>query len=328
MTSTSASTESLLRPSSGNAGLPPDVVRETLRVTWWGLAVNLVLFAVKLAAGLVGNSRTMVADAVHTLSDLSTDVAVLVGVRFWSRPPDASHPYGHWRIETLVTSAIGLALAVVAVGIGWDAIASLREEHLSRPRGMAFWAALLSIVTKEALYRWTIHVGRRVNSPAVVANAWHHRSDALSSIPAAFAVLGAWVLPSWSVLDHVGAVGVALFILAAAVKIVRPALQELVDAGVSDRETAQIHEVAAATPGVVEAHAVRTRISGTRVQVDLHVLVDGRLTVCEGHRIAAQVRQRLLDRMPRIMDVVVHVEPDAHPAHDGEEARNPKGTPV
>jgi cation diffusion facilitator family transporter len=157
--------------------------REVRRVTLWGLVVNLGLSAAKFIFGIVGASQALVADGVHSLSDLVTDVAVLVGAGFWSAPADAEHPHGHGRIETLITSAIGIVLGGVGVGLGYRALLSLHEAHASQPGWSAFVVACLSIVAKEFLYRWTVHVGKRVKSSAAVANAWHHRSDALSSVP-------------------------------------------------------------------------------------------------------------------------------------------------
>ncbi len=263
-----------------------------------------------MAAGLLGNSQAIVADAVHSASDSVTDIAVLIGVKFWTAPADEKHPHGHRRIETLVSAAIGLVLVLVAGGVVWHALQNLNQEHKRGPEWIAFFVALLSIVGKEGLYRWSAAVGRRIRSPALVANAWHHRSDALSSIPAALAVLAARLLgPDWSMIDHVGAVVVALFILRAAWKIVKPALGELIDTGASREELARIREIALQTEGVCEVHALRTRYSGTGLQADLHVGVAPELTVREGHDISEEVKRRLVAGGPGVLDVVVHLEP-------------------
>jgi cation diffusion facilitator family transporter len=283
--------------------------RAIRRVTWVGLAVNVALSGIKLAAGTLGKSQAVVADAVHSLSDCATDLAILIGVRYWTRPPDAEHPYGHRRIETLVTVFIGLALAGVAVGLAWEAIGALVAGEHDLPGPIALGAALVSIAAKEALYRWTRAVGARVGSRALAANAWHHRSDALSSIPAAIAVGAALIDPSLAFLDSVGAIAVAGFILLAAWKIVAPALDELIDRGAAPEIAAEITRIAGAVAGVREVHGVRTRRSGLGLHVDLHALMDDELTVHQAHDIATEIKRALIERGPDILDVVVHVEP-------------------
>lgn len=295
--------------------------REVKRVTWIGLAVNVLLSALKLAGGMLGHSQAIVADAVHSLSDTTTDVAVLVGVRYWSQPPDDRHPHGHRRIETLVTAGIGVLLAVVAAGLAVNAVSTLSVEHQSPPGLVALAAALVSIVSKEILYRWTVLVGRRIGSPAVVANAWHHRSDAFSSVPVLVAVAGARVFPAWAFLDHLAALVVSVFILRMSFTIVRPALDELIDSGASKRELERIRRIALETEGVEQVHAIRTRRSGTALQVDLHVLVDGSMSVRRGHAIAERVQQRLMAEDLDLADVIVHVEP----ADGDRDAPQPSG---
>ena len=279
------------------------------RVTWIGLFINVGLIALKFVGGVVGHSRTVVADAVHSVSDLATDVAVLVGTRYWSQPSDPDHPYGHGRIETVITVALGLFLGAVGLGIGYDALVSIHERHLRAPGAIALVAAFVSIVSKEALYRWTIYVGRQVHSSAVVANAWHHRSDALSSVPAVIAVGAAMVLPGWPILDHVGALMVCLFILQAGYRIVRPAVRQLVDSGLPPRDIEAMYDAVRKCNGVLFAHALRTRYLGSAVAVDLHIEVDPHLSVAEGHDIAEDVRHTLLTAFDVVVDVVVHVDP-------------------
>ena len=287
---------------------PEMQVRTVRRVTWWGMIINIVLTAGKIAAGIIGNSQAVVADGVHSLSDCATDVAVIVGVRFWSAPPDEDHPHGHSRIETLVSLFIGAALAAVALGLGYEAVSTIRENH-PPPGAIALVAALVSIVSKEALYRWTVAVGRSIRSSAVIANAWHHRSDAFSSIPAAAAVGMALVFPKWYFLDHVGAIVVMVFILQASGRIIMPALRELTDAGAPQDKRAQIEAIALKTPGVRGIHKLRTRQVGYGIQVDLHVHVDARLSVREGHAISELVKQRLYEQGPDVIDAITHLEP-------------------
>jgi len=278
-------------------------------VGWVGLLVNLLLAAAKAAAGVLGHSQAVLADAVHSLSDTVTDVAVILGVRYWSAPADENHPHGHGRIETLITVVIGLAVGGVAVGMGVEAIRGLRHHSTAPPSTIALVAALGSIVVKEWLYRWTAAVGREVRSPALVANAWHHRSDAISSIPVGIAVSVSLIVPEWAIVDRVGAIVVCLLILQVAWRILRPALDQLVDAGAPAADCRRIEKLALEVDGVEAAHAVRTRYVGSSLAVDLHVEVDGGLSVAEGHAIAKAVRQKLIDDGPEVADAVVQIEP-------------------
>lgn len=277
---------------------------------WVGVVGNLLLATVKLMAGIVGHSHAVVADAVHSVSDLVTDFAVIAGVHFWSKPADDEHPHGHQRIETLVTVAIGLLLALIAVGIGWDAIVAGHRGSTVQPTVVALAAALLSIATKEWLYRWTAVVGRRARSTALVANAWHHRSDALSSIPAAAAVGVSLLDPRFAFVDRIGAVAVCLFILYAAWRITAPALAQLIDTAAPAEERAALERLARSVEGVRDAHALRTRYVGSSLAVDLHVVVDPALSVEEGHAIGEAVKRALIADGGGVEDVLVKVEPD------------------
>ncbi len=276
---------------------------------WVGLITNLVLAAIKMAAGIIGHSHAVVADAIHSLSDLVTDFAVIAGVHFWSKPADDDHPHGHQRIETLVTVVIGVFLGVVAVGLAWDAVTGGHDAGGQTPGALALAAALLSIVVKEALFRWTAVVGQRVNSPALVANAWHHRSDALSSVPAALAVSVAIVNPKLAFADRIGAIAICLFILHAAWRIMKPALAQLIDTAAPADERDRLERLALSVEGVKDAHALRTRYVGPNLAVDLHVVVDPGLSVEQGHAIGEAVRQRLINRGQQVQDVLVKVEP-------------------
>ena len=284
-------------------------VKDVRFVTLVGMLVNIFLAIFKITAGILGASQAVVADGVHSITDITTDIAILIGVKYWSAPPDDTHPHGHSRIETLITLMIGIILAFVAFGLIYNALITLTGEHTSPPKLVALYAAIVSIVSKEILYRWNIYVGRRIKSSAVIANAWHHRSDGLSSIPVAVAVIGARLLPGWYFLDHIGAIVVTVFILQASWSIIWPALKELTDTGASPEEYEQIIRLCESTDGVKEIHKVRTRQLGMGLQVDLHVLVDENLTVRKGHRIAAAVKYRLLEDGPDVVDVIVHLEP-------------------
>lgn len=288
---------------------------EIRRVGWAGLVGNVGLAAFKFVAGILGHSQAVVADAVHSLTDIVTDLAVLFGVRYWTAPADDRHPHGHQRIETLITVAIGLALVLVAFGMGFTAVHDLVDRRPSTtPTTVALVAAAVSIVTKEWLYRWTAVVGRRIGSQALVANAWHHRSDAYSSVPAVLAVGVAMFEPQWAAVDRLGAIAVCGFILHAAWKIMMPALAQLADEGAPPEDRERLVALALEVEGVDRAHAIRTRYKGNALSVDLHVEVDGDLSVAEGFEIARQVKHRLRDRGPGVADVVVQVEPSRNDA--------------
>lgn len=283
--------------------------RQARRITWTALGLNLLLAGLKLACGLVGASQALIADSVHSLSDSCTDLAILIGVRYWYAPADDRHPHGHRRIETLITVVVALALAAVAGGLAFKSLSTIREHNDAAPGWSALAAALASIVIKEAMYRRTMKVGRRIKSPAIVANAWHQRSDALSSVPVALAVIGAKINPDWGFLDHVAAVVVSIFILGAAWRIGWPALQQLIDAGAPAEDLQRITNIALSVEPVCHVHAVRTRYVGSGLAVDLHVKVDGNITVREGHDVAEAVKRKLLAEGPDLVDVVVHLEP-------------------
>ena len=298
--------------SSGN--------RETTirKVTWVGLLANVLLAGFKFLAGIIGSSQALVADAIHSLTDLTTDIAVIAGSHYWSRPPDESHPYGHRRMETLVTVFIGIVLAVAGVGVGWKAISTLHMKHAATPGWIAVLAALIAIICKEAVYRWTAMIGRRVRSAALAANAWHHRADAISSVPVLIAVAGARVFPSWSFLDRLGAAVVSILILYSSIKIMWPAISELIDVGAPTETRKKIRACALKVKGVLQVHDIRTRYVSSSIQVDLHIVVDGSITVREGHDIADNVKQCIVTEIQEVIDVIVHVDPPERAIKDAD----------
>ena len=296
------------KPYQGE-GTPSHQIHQVKLVAWTGMLINVLLSVFKVFAGYFGRSQAVLADGFHSISDTITDIAIIVGVNYWRQPPDETHPHGHGRIETIVTQFIGIALLLVATGIFYRAIVTLHEMHSESPDIIALIAALVSIVSKEVIYQWTVFVGKRIKSSALVANAWHHRSDALSSIPAALAVGAARLYPSWSFVDHVGAIIVSLFILQAAWRIVWPSLKELADTGASPEIKNEIEEIVLSTEGVRSVHRVRTRKIGYGYQVDLHIQVEGNITVVAGHNISEEAKARLIQKGPNIIDVIVHLEP-------------------
>lgn len=287
-----------------------DIVARVRRVTVVGMVVNVVIAALKGVGGWCFASQALVADAVHSVSDLVTDVAVLLGVRYWAAPADEDHPYGHGKIEALVTLFIAVALLLVAFELGRDALAGLVRGETRPPRGLlAFFIALASVILKEGLYRWTHRVACAVNSPALEANAWHHRSDALSSIPVAIALAVAWLVPALAWVDAAGALLVACFIVRVSWQLAKPALQELVDAGMDDK-AAEVERVARGVVGVRGVHQTRARRYGAFFQADLHVQVDPSLSVSQGHDIGHRVKEAIRAAGIEVSDAIVHVEPD------------------
>ncbi len=280
------------------------------RITVAGMVVNLVLAALKFVLGILGHSQAVVADAVHSLSDMVTDLLVLFGLKFWSAPADKQHPYGHQRIETIITMIISMLLVVVAFEIGWKAIEHLGQPVTTAPLRFAVLGPLVSIVSKEILFRKTRSVGKRIHSSALIANAWHHRSDALSSIPALITVGVASTDSRWAFLDSLGAVLVAGLIIKVAWEIASPALSELSERGADDEDVRTMAKLAKSIKGVYSIHRLRTRRLGAGWFVDLHVLVDGDLSVREGHDIATEVQYLLLEEGPSVADVTVHIEPN------------------
>ena len=283
--------------------------RSIRRITWLGFFVNIGLAVFKVAAGIIGNSHAVVADGIHSITDTVTDVAVIAGSYFWAKPADDEHPYGHKRIETTIAIFIGAFLLVAAVCIAWQAIFDIRDDYVSEPGIIALAAAAVSIVIKEVIFRWTRRVGRKVNSVSLTANAWHHRLDALSSIPVLVAVAVSIARPAWSMLDHLAAVFVALLIFCAALRIVLTGFKELVDEGASKETCEEIRKIATTNENVLHAYNIRTRYAGNRLQVDLHVAIDGGMSVREGHGVAENVKKRIIDHGPNVLDVIVHVEP-------------------
>ena len=278
-------------------------------VSWAGVAVNLFLSIVKFITGYLGSSQAVIADAVHSLSDMSTDLAVIFGVRYWVAPADEKHPYGHRRIETIITAIIGIILVAVAISIGYKAILTVREVHIEQPGWIALMGAIFSILLNEGLYQWSILIGKRAKSSAVIANAWHHRSDALSSIPVVIAVALAILNPKLAFIDHIGALIVSLFILKVSWDIVYPAFLELSDSGASRKDIDHIESIAMGISGVQYVEAIRTRRCGEGLFVDLHVQVQGEMSVRSGHQIAGEVKGNLIQKGPNVHDVIVHIEP-------------------
>ncbi len=288
--------------------------REIYKVTLVGSAANVLLTVFKFVAGIVGHSAAMTADAVHSFSDLLTDAVVLFFVRISSKPEDKDHDYGHGKYETLATTIIGIALAAVAVGIGWKAVESLLFWYsggtLPAPGMLALWAAVVSIVLKELVYRYTVHRGKTLNSPAVQANAWHHRSDALSSLGTLVGIGGAILLGDrWTVLDPLAGLVVSLFILRVAWKLLKGSFNELLEASLPDEIEREILEVVNSFPDVSDPHHLRTRRIGSRYAIELHIRMDGSMPLAESHARTCEIERALKARFGERTHITLHVEP-------------------
>ena len=289
--------------------------KEIYQVTIIGGAVNMMLLLFKFVAGFVGHSAAMMADAIHSLSDFVTDGIVLLFVHISGKPQDKSHDYGHAKYETLAMTLIGVALLLVAVGIVYNGVVAISYwvsgGQLTAPGMLALWAALLSIVMKEALYRYSMVKARQLHSQAVEANAWHHRSDALSSIGTAVGIGGAIFFGQrWAVLDPVASVIVGLFIVKVAVFLLRDGIGDLMEQSLPDEVEDEILQLAASVPGVAEPHELRTRRIGNHYAIELHIMMDGDMTLREAHNKADEVENLLRSHYGDQTHVAVHVEPE------------------
>lgn len=288
--------------------------RRIYRVTLYGAIANVLLCAAKLLAGVFGRSSAMIADGVHSLSDLITDFIVIAFVRISSKPQDRGHEYGHGKYETLATTVIGLMLLFVGAGIMWNSLsqilACLNGEQLKSPGWIAFVAAIVSIVVKEVLFRYTQREGRRVNSQAVIANAWHHRSDAFSSIGTAIGIGGALLMGQhWTVLDPIAALIVSVLIIHAAIEQLRPSLGELVENSLPELVEEEICKAILSCQEVSDPHNLRTRKIGNRSSVDVHVRMDGNMPLSEAHKRATEVENKIRQLLGKDTFVMIHIEP-------------------
>ena len=283
--------------------------KEIKKVTVAGIIVNIFLSVSKLIIGYFGNSQALIADGVHSFSDLATDLSIIFGVKYWLAPADKEHQYGHRKLELLVTIFIAVMLACVGIGIFTEAIFALKNNSMKVPSLIAFICALLSIISKEWLYRYTVKKANVLKSPAVKANAWHHRSDAISSLPVAIVIIIATIFPKLIWLDAIGAIVVSVFIIYPSYKIFKKAILNILDESVDGETLAKIEQVVLQTKDVKEVHDIRTRKAGETFFVDMHILVDGNISVQEGHNISEEVKINLMKSNEDILDVLVHLEP-------------------
>lgn len=286
------------------------------KATWWGLIVNLLLSIGKLLVGYTGHSQALTADGLHSLSDLLSDGMVLLATRHSNVDADADHPYGHARYETFATIALAILLAAVGIGIGIDAISHLVDyQNLVSPSGLTLVIAALSILSKEILYQYTMRVAKQVKSKLLEANAWHHRSDAMSSIIVFIGIAGAmWGYP---LLDPIAAIIVAVMICKIGWELGLQSFQELVDTGLEPETLSEMKETILSVDGVNQMHMLRTRRMGNSVLADVHILVSPKLSVSEGHQISEAVEIALIKQFNEINDITVHIDPE-----DDEHAEN------
>lgn len=288
--------------------------KEIYQVTLVGGAANVVLLLVKFIAGILGNSAAMLADAVHSLSDFITDIIVLVFIHISGKPQDKDHDYGHAKYETLATTLIGFALLLVAGGILYSGATKIigwwNGETLTAPGKIALWVALLSIAIKESVYRYTTVKARKLDSQALEANAWHHRSDALSSVGTAIGIGGAIFLGArWTVLDPLASIVVGLLIVKVSFDLLGNGIGDLTERSLPDNIEKEMLSLVSALPGVVEPHNLRTRRLGNHYAIELHIRMDGDITLREAHDKATQVEHLLRNRYGKETHVAVHVEP-------------------
>ena len=278
-------------------------------VTLVGALVNVLLILLKFFAGIFGNSQALIADAVHSVSDLFTDAIVLIGLRVGRKAPDEEHPFGHGRIETLASAMVGMALIATALYLGIEATLNIYRHTEYHPTNLALIGAGVSIALKEALYHYTVHIGRRIKSQLIIANAWHHRSDSLSSVAVFMGVAGALINPSLYILDSFAAVLVSFFIVKVGLEILRDSLREFTDTAPPPEILDKISDCTRSVEGVLDTHDLRVRTSGGMYQMETHIVVDGQLTVSEGHRIAKAVESCLAEEIEDLDRVIVHVDP-------------------
>lgn len=293
--------------TAGNQG--DERYRATRRVTIVGAVVNLLLSIGKVVIGVIGGSPALVADGIHSLSDLLTDIMVVWAAKHGSKDADEDHPYGHGRIETVFTVALGVVLLLVAAGIVYDAVSRLfHPERLTHPGVLALVMAGISVVSKEILYQYTLRVAKRIRSNLLKANAWHHRTDAISSIVVIFGIGG--TMAGLPYLDAIAAVVVGLMIAKIAWELGWHAVHELVDTALEAERVEAIRHVIQSVDGVNELHTLRTRRMGADALVDVHIQVDPLLSVSEGHHISERVRQKVIREIDEVQDVLVHIDPE------------------
>ncbi len=290
------------------------------KVTWAGMAVNAVLILLKALGGIFGGSRALLADSAHSISDFVSDVLVLIGLHFFHKEGDSEHPYGHGKIETLVTLAVGVLLLAAAAGVGVDAVLAIHRGEITVPHRFTILIAALGIASKEILYHATVRVGKRIRSEAVVANAWHHRSDAWSSAVALIGIALAVYVPKLRVLDSYAALLVSFFIVKISVDIMHGAIKKIIDTSPPPELVESIRNEIGTVAGVKGCHDLTARYYANMIRMEAHVEVDPALSVIESHRIADEVAWKVKERFEEVSSILVHIDPyrDSWPPATGD----------
>lgn len=291
-----------------------DREKEIYKVTLWGSFVNFVLLIIKFIAGIVGHSSAMIADAVHSLSDFVTDIIVIIFVRISGKPQDEGHDYGHGKYETLATAIIGIILLLVGIGIAVNSTNSIIDfyqgKELEAPSILALIAAIVSILSKEVLYQYTVFKGKKLNSKAVIANAWHHRSDAFSSIGTLIGIGGAIYLgANWRVLDPIAAFIVSLFIVKVSIELIKPCIDELLEKSLPKEMEDKILNIILSYSEVSSPHHLRTRYIGNNIAIEVHIRMDGAMTLKDAHEITKRMETSLKDEFGPDTHIGIHMEP-------------------
>ncbi|MBO8459872.1 MAG: cation transporter [Bacteroidetes bacterium] len=288
------------------------------RITLIGTIVNVILTVAKFLAGFFGHSGAMIADAVHSCSDFFTDIVVLLFVHISAKPNDKSHDFGHGKFETLATVIIGIALLAVAIGIithnAQLIVQVINGQTIAAPSIIALYTAAISIIAKELLYQATVKVGKNTNSPAVIANAWHHRSDAFSSVGTLIGIAGAFFLgEKWRILDPIAAIVVGLFIIKVAIELIIPGLNELLEKSLPDEEETKILKIITENPSIKDPHNLKTRKIGANIAIDLHIRLDENMSVKESHAITVDIENKIRQEYGPATQITLHVEPYKKP---------------
>ena len=285
-------------------------VKSGVKITWVGMVVNIFLVIIKVVIGIIAKSQALIADGIHSLSDLFSDIVVLFGLKWGRKEEDEDHPYGHGRIETISSMLVGLLLILVGFGLVFDSFQSIYNHKDTAPGGLAIFAALISVILKEILYWYTVKIGRSIKSLAIIGNAWHHRTDALSSVAVLIGVMAAYFNPAWHIADAYAELIVTIFILKVGKDLMWSAIKEVIDTAPDKKILKQLELTAIEIDDVLEAHDIRARYSGGQIFVEIHIVVDPELTVRQGHEIAKKVEKALLREVDEVTRVIVHIDPE------------------
>jgi len=309
-----------------------DLQKSAYRITWISVILNTVLAAGKAVTGLVAQSTALLADALHSMTDIVTDVLVLVGLRVGRKGEDDSHPYGHYRFNTIAEFCVGLLLTLFAAGIFVDALAKIIQGDSQTPATFALWVAVFGLIAKEVLFWFTRMVAKKTRSRLLMANAWHHRTDSLSSLLVVIALGAAWLGgPEWAVADKIAGMGLASFLFVQGLRVILQSGNDLLDGNPGHEILDDLREHVLPIEGVVAYHKFRARRVGDFMEVDLHIQVEARLSIVEAHIIGRKVREQIILAHPEVVDVLVHIEPAnretlVSKGVSGFDQRNPKGT--